>query len=179
MNRKYSGLIITKAFLLAALFSGFNGLSHGAELPDSIAGRVARVHDGDTVSVVIGKKREKVRMIGLDAPELGQRPWGKRAKEHLMEIIGSSGGTVVVEFDVQRRDRYGRLLAYLWTKDRHLINYEMLRDGYAVLYTFEPNVKYADMLREGQRMARERQAVIWGRPGLKERPSSYRERHPR
>lgn len=178
MNRKYLRLNLISAISLIAAFICPAGFVHGIQLPDSIAGRVVRVHDGDTVSVVMVRKSEKIRLLGIDAPELGQRPWGKRAKDHLKEIIEKSGGIVVVEFDIERRDRYGRLLAYLWTRDRHLINYEMVRDGYAMLYTFPPNVKYTDMLKRGQRIARENKAGIWGSHGLKERPSSYRKSHP-
>lgn len=54
---------------------------------------VTEIHDGDTVSIITSSffgafvKTEKVRLIGIDAPELGQEPWGKRAKNHLKKII--------------------------------------------------------------------------------------------
>ena len=63
--------------------------------------------------------------------------------------------------------------------DGRLINLEMLKDGYAVLFTFPPNVKHASTLREGQRYARERGLGIWGLDGLKDMPVDYRRRHPR
>lgn len=180
MNRKYSTLIsVNLTLLLTALSVFIVNLAHGSEMPDTVPGRVIKVNDGDTVTVVIGRRHERIRLIGIDAPELGQRPWGRKAKEHIKEIIDRSNSTVIIEFDVQRRDRYRRLLAYLWTRDRHLINFEMLRDGYAVLYTFPPNIKYVDTLRDGQRQAREKRLGIWERGGLKEMPSEYRKRHPR
>ncbi len=141
--------------------------------------RVVRVHDGDTISVMIGRKRERVRLIGIDAPEMGQRPWGGRAKRHLEDLLGPGKRSVSLEFDVERRDKYGRLLAYVRTPDGTFINLEMVKDGYAVLFTFPPNVRYVSELRDGQRYAREKNLGIWGKGGLKETPLDYKRRHPR
>ena len=84
-----------------------------------------------------------------------------------------------LELDVQQRDKYGRLLAYLWSGDGKLVNLEMLNDGYAVLFTVLPNVKHVGALRDAQRQARERGLGISGRDELKETPVDYRRRHPR
>jgi micrococcal nuclease len=65
------------------------------------------------------------------------------------------------------------------TLDNKLINLEMVRNGYAVLYTFPPNVKYVEQLREGQRYTREGRLGIWGSDGLKEMPREYRREHQR
>lgn len=140
---------------------------------------VTKVHDGDTVSIIIGNAEEKVRLIGVDAPELGQEPWGKRARRKLQEMMRKTDRTVKVEFDVEERDKYGRLLAYLWTKDGRLINEEMIKSGYAIVYTVPPNVRYVDRLRQAQNMALKRRVGIWGEKGLEERPSDYRKTHPR
>ncbi len=179
MKRKFSSLVALLVFVLsAALLVLSVGRASSYERDDILLVRVARVHDGDTVSVLIGKRREKVRLIGIDAPELGQRPWGARAKKRLREMLSVAGRTVRMEFDVDRRDKYGRLLAYLWTGDRRLINLEMVRDGYAVLFTFPPNIRHVDELRKAQRFARDRRLGIWGPDGLKEMPVDYRRRHP-
>ena len=135
--------------------------------------RILRVHDGDTVSLSYRGRRYKVRLIGIDAPELGQRPWGFRSKEHLKELLTER---VSIEMDVQGRDKYGRLLAYLRKEDGTLINEAMVEDGYAVLLTIPPNVKYVDELKEAQTEARHAQRGIWGEDGLTESPSDYRER---
>jgi micrococcal nuclease len=150
-----------------------------APMPHIVSATVVAVHDGDTLSVVIGHKKERVRLIGIDAPELGQRPWGANAKRYLRELVTLSRSSVGLEFDLEKRDKYGRLLAYVWTRDNKLINLEMVRNGYAVLYTFPPNVKRVELLREGQRYARENGLGIWGRGGLKEMPRTYRREHPR
>lgn len=98
---------------------------------------VVRVHDGDTVSVVFKGKRQKLRLIGIDAPEMGQEPWGLRAKRHLKKILKSSGYKVRLGFDIERTDKYGRLLGYLWTEDGSMVNTKMIRDGYGK-YSFKP-----------------------------------------
>lgn len=141
--------------------------------------KVVEVHDGDTVSVFIDNKREKVRLIGIDAPEMAQEPWGKESKNFLKSIINDSNWEVEIEFDVEKRDQYNRLLAYLRTKNGVLINSLMLKNGYAVLYTVPPNVKYVDELRVAQKEAREKKIGIWSKNGLKEMPSEYRFKNPR
>ena len=78
-----------------------------------------------------------------------------------------------------KHDKYDRLLAYLWTKQNELINERMVRDGYAVLFTLSPNVKYADRLAQAESRARNEMKGIWGPKGLRENPFKYQERQPR
>lgn len=140
---------------------------------------VEKIADGDSIEVVIRGSREQIRLIGIDAPELAQRPWGKRAKKYLEELVAASGWELGIEYDVEKRDQYNRVLAYLWTRDGRLINEEMLRSGLAVIFTFPPNVKYVDRLRGAQVIARENKNGIWGKGGLRQLPSAYRKEHPR
>ena len=140
---------------------------------------VVKVHDGDTLSVLFNKKKEKVRLIGIDAPEMGQKIWGKRAKKYLENILSSSGWRVRLEFDVEQRDKYDRILAYIWTKDGRMINILMFESGYAMLFTVPPNLEYVDNLGVAQKQAKEKGVGIWGIKGLKERPSDYRKEHGR
>jgi micrococcal nuclease len=179
MHRKHLRPIRAVFTLLAMLCIASPVQPSSDERSDKPAVTVVAVHDGDTVSVVIGQKTEKVRLLGIDAPEIGQRPWGARAKRHLEGLLKKSEGKGSLEFDVERRDKYGRLLAYLRDKDNRLINLEMVENGYAVLFTLSPNVKYADELRKGQRSAREKGLGIWGKDGLKEKPLDYKKTHPR
>ncbi len=144
--------------------------------------KVVEINDGDTVTVVMEKflgliiKTERVRLIGIDAPELDQQPWGRRAKHYLRNIIKESDWQVRIELDVQHRDKYGRILAYLWDKKGNMINYLMVRNGYALVYTVPPNVKYTHLLIEAQRLAQEERRGIWGKEGLKESPSDWRKK---
>jgi micrococcal nuclease len=68
---------------------------------------------------------------------------------------------VRLEFDVQERDRYGRLLAYVYLEDGTFVNAEILRQGYGVLLTVPPNVKFAEEFLEIQRQAREAGRGLW------------------
>ncbi|MDP2166911.1 MAG: thermonuclease family protein [Thermodesulfovibrionales bacterium] len=138
--------------------------------------RVIRVHDGDTVTAMIAGKTEKIRLVGIDAPEIGQRSWGQKAKRHIEEILDSSDRSVSLEYDIETRDRYGRLLAYLWTKDGKMLNRTMIEDGYALLLTVPPNVMHVEEFKVSQESARRSKSGIWGSDGLREKPSDYRKR---
>ena len=139
--------------------------------------RVIRVHDGDTVGVILNGRKEKVRLIGIDAPEIKQRPWGTKARKHLEKMLMASNRTVILEFDVEKRDKYGRLLCYIFTPDRKMLNIQMVKDGYAVLLTIPPNIKYVDELRMAENEARQHRRGIWNSKRLKESPGDYRKRH--
>ena len=141
--------------------------------------RVIKAHDGDTVSVILNGRKEKVRLIGIDAPEIKQKPWGTRARKHLEKMLIASNRTVILEFDVERRDKYGRLLYYIFTPDRKMLNIQMVKDGYAVLLTIAPNVRHLDEFRKAQHNAREQKLGIWSNSGLKETPSEFRGKNPR
>jgi micrococcal nuclease len=140
---------------------------------------VISVADGDTVTVMLSSKQEKVRLIGIDAPELGQIPWGAESKKYLEILISSSGSKVRLEYDVDKRDKHGRILAYIWTTDGTLVNLSMVKNGQAVLYTFPPNVKYVNDLKAAQAEARNKRLGIWSGEGLKEMPGDYKRQHPR
>jgi len=142
--------------------------------------RVVEVHDGDTVSIRlrgfagITYKTERVRLIGIDAPEISQEPWGRRSKRHLKKLINESDWVVSVELDAEERDKYGRILAYLWDKKGQMINEKMAEDGYAVLYTIPPNVKYSKIFLSAQKKAQSKKLGIWKRNGLKMSPEKWR-----
>lgn len=155
------------------------GDSSEGKKKDGCAIFVEKVTDGDSIEAVIRGTREHIRLIGIDAPELRQRPWGKKAKKYLEELVAVSGWEVGIEYDVEKRDQYNRVLAYLWTRDGKLINEEMLRSGLAVLLTFPLNVKHIDRLRAAQVIARENKTGIWGKGGLRQLPSDFRKEHPR
>ncbi|HIJ59603.1 MAG TPA: nuclease [Nitrospirae bacterium] len=147
--------------------------------------RVTEVHDGDTVSIRISSfigipfKNERVRLIGIDAPELKQEPWGRLSKKYLKKLLSENDWVVRVEFDVDKRDQYNRLLAYFWAKDGSMINEKMLSNGYAVLYTLPPNVKYVNRLKKAQKQAQQGKKGIWGKSGLNITPEQWRQSHPR
>jgi micrococcal nuclease len=147
--------------------------SHGKE------GRIVSVIDGDGVMLRLGQENVAARLIGIDAPEMGQEPWGARARDHLRSLLKAARWRVHVETDMTQRDKYDRLLVYLWTADGSFINERMLRQGYAVLFTVPPNTRFVDRFTKAQAAARQEQLGIWGPAGLREQPREYKKAHPR
>lgn len=70
---------------------------------------------------------------------------------------------MALELDVQTRDRYGRLLAYIWLENGTMFNMLIVRGGYALVSTYPPNVKYAEIFVICQREAREKLRGFWGK----------------
>jgi micrococcal nuclease len=130
---------------------------------------VARVADGDTFRCLDGRR---VRLIGIDSPESQQQPYGGRARNALLRWLPPGAG-VRLEADVAPTDRYGRFLAYVWAGPT-LVNEAMVRDGWAVLYTVPPNVKYVERLERAQNEARAGSTGLWAQGGFDCRPSDYR-----
>jgi micrococcal nuclease len=133
--------------------------------PAPLEGTVVRVVDGDTIHVRLGARVEKVRYIGVNTPEVhhptkGEEPGGREAAEVNRRLI--EGQAVRLELDVQARDRYGRLLAYVWVGDV-MVNAELVRLGYAQVMTVPPNVRYQEMFVKLQREAREAGRGLWRR----------------
>jgi micrococcal nuclease len=130
-----------------------------------LEGIVVRVVDGDTIHVRIGDRLEKVRYIGVNTPEIrhprkGEEPGGREAARVNREL--TDGKRVRLELDVQERDRYGRVLAYVWVGDT-MVNAELVRLGYAQVMTVPPNVRYKDLFLDLQRAARETGRGLWRR----------------
>lgn len=127
---------------------------------------VSRVVDGDTVEISPSIDGiEDVRLIGVDTPEThhpryGEQPYGQRASEFTASEL--EGRSVALEFDVERVDDYGRLLAYVWTSGDSMFNEVLVREGYAQVATFPPNVEYTDRFLDAQRQARREQRGLWG-----------------
>ncbi|HEX9020700.1 MAG TPA: thermonuclease family protein [Nitrospirota bacterium] len=171
------------SIFIALVFTGglliFPGHRPSSAEPALHGARVLEVNDGDTVTLRFNWRNYRTRLIGIDAPELDQAPWGRKAKDRLIELMNQTEWYVIVETDVEKRDKYGRLLAYLWTKRRELINERMILDGQAVLFTIPPNIKYVEKFTRAERRARQEKKGIWGPDGLKERPEDYRRQHPR
>jgi len=138
-------------------------LASGAVATGTIEGTVVRVVDGDTIHVQLTDRVEKLRYIGVNTPEIhhpskGEEPGGREAAEVNRGLVG--GRRVRLELDVQTRDRYGRLLAYVWVGDT-MINAELVRLGYAQVMTVPPNVRYQDLFVKLQRQARDAHRGLW------------------
>ena len=147
--------------------------------PAAERAQVLKVIDGDSVMLRLDGARVECRLLGIDAPEWGQTPWGPRAARHLRRLLEESAMRVGVETDRKKRDRFGRLLVYLRDREGRLLNLRMVRDGYAVVLVIPPNLRHADRLRAAQREARRARRGFWAEGGLKESPTKWRRKHPR
>lgn len=124
---------------------------------------VVRVIDGDTIEVEINGKTESVRYIGIDTPETvdPRKPvqcFGVEASNKNKELVG--GKMVRLEKDITDRDKYGRLLRYVWLGDT-LINQALTEQGFAKSYSYPPDIKYQDKFIEAEREAREDKLGLW------------------
>lgn len=127
-------------------------------------GRVTRVTDGDTIHVRIEDRDERVRYIGVDTPETehsprGPQPFGEEASEANRRLV--EGQHVRLVLDVEERDRYGRLLAYVHLEDGTFVNATLVREGYAKQLTVPPNVRHAEEFRRLEREARQARRGLW------------------
>jgi micrococcal nuclease len=122
--------------------------------------KVKRVIDGDTLLLING---ERVRLIGVDTPETKhpQKPvqyFGREAYLFTKEMV--DGKEARFEFDRQKRDRYGRLLAYVYLLDGTFLNAEIIKQGYGFAYTRFP-FKYMEEFRRFEREARDKRKGLW------------------
>jgi micrococcal nuclease len=168
--------------LAAAALALLLAVQTPAAASPALRATVLRWLDGDTVLVHVGGRTERVRLIGIDAPEASPSdramdqarrlgiPLGEllrlgAASRAAASRLAPAGSQVRLELDVQQRDRYGRLLAYVWLPDGSMANERLLLEGRALLLTIPPNVRYAERLREAQRRARERGVGLWAAAG--------------
>lgn len=143
-------------------FPLLNVLWHQQAVPsaqDSI--RVKRVIDGDTVELASG---ERVRYIGVNAPEsVDPRKkaecFGKEAAKFNQELV--EGNVIRLERDISNRDKYGRLLRFVYLEDGTLVNEILVREGYASVATYPPDVAKKDMLRGAEQEARDEKRGLW------------------
>ena len=128
-------------------------------------GKVIRVVDGDTIHVMVGGRDETVRYIGVDTPE-SVKPgtpvecFAKRASAFNHRLV--KGEKVRLVRDTEARDRYGRLLAYVYRdRDNRFVNAALVRKGYAVALTIPPNVAHAKQFRKLASAARRAGRGLW------------------
>lgn len=130
---------------------------------------VIRIVDGDTLDC---RPVGRIRFIGVDAPEHDQNPFGSLAKRAL-EGLAPVGSTLLLQRDKEARGPHDRALRYLW-RDRVMINWVMVREGFSVVLTYPPNVRYVDAFRAAADTARREAAGLWAIDGFACPPRSHR-----
>jgi micrococcal nuclease len=156
-------LLVTVAVAAVALAP--RGEGEGGAAPRDMEGRVERVVDGDTIRVVLGGRSERVRYIGVDTPE-SRKPgtpvqcYAKRAAAENERLV--DGERVRLVLDVEERDRFGRLLAYVYrARDNRFVNAALVREGFARTLTIPPNVRFAERFAALATQARRAGRGLW------------------
>ena len=178
MKRKSSAnfIVCVIAIALVGWLVYERTVEHSSNGSDGGLHMITYVYDGDTVKLDNG---ERVRLIGIDSPEahvnaklardVGRRRMdgdtqlrmGMRASEFAHSFL--DGKQVRVEYDVEKRDQYGRLLAYLYLSDGTFVNEKIIREGYAYPLTIPPNVRHAAEFADWFREARHNRRGLWSR----------------
>ncbi len=122
--------------------------------------KVIRVIDGDTIEIESG---EHIRYIGIDTPETvdPRKPvqcFGVEASKKNKELV--EGKMARLEKDITDRDKYNRLLRYVWVDDL-FVNLELVKQGFAYSYSYPPDIKYQDQFIKAQQEAREAKRGLW------------------
>lgn len=125
-----------------------------SEIPNS-TDTVVRVVDGDTFVLASG---EKVRLIGIDTPEVGELYYDE-ATASLSDLVLEK--QVLLEGDTSNRDKYGRLLRYVWI-DGVLVNEQLVLEGFAEEKAYEPDTKYQPLFEEAEEYAQAHDLGVWG-----------------
>lgn len=172
-RRRSTGLLVLVILTIAVFAVKYHLREQPAPVPDKgtrLLCRTYSIADGDTATVGCEHGRLIVRLWGIDAPELGQKPWGQESKEFLQYLL--DGRQVLVE--VLDKDRYGRAVARLFTngEDTGLI---MVSEGKAVVY--EQYNDSADYY-QAQRQARTAELGVWSEPGAQQKPAEWRKVNP-
>jgi micrococcal nuclease len=166
--QRWTVVVLTTAFV-----AGCTGThSDATELPRGANAVVTKILDGDTVDVDVAGREERVRLIGIDTPEIAHDAFDGRAAndaecygaeaQQYTEGLLTIGSGVRLERDVVARDDYGRLLAYVYrASDGAFVNYEIVRHGFAQPLTIAPNTHFVDLFVDAARTAEHDDVGLW------------------
>lgn len=164
---------------LAVVVAAISYFLHEPKAPPSATAKgaelictVKSVYDGDTLTASCPSGEVKVRMFGIDAPEMKQEPWGDRSREALRGLLPRFGS---INLRVMDQDRYGRVVAQVVAGERD-VGLEMVRQGRAVMYE-----QYNDspVYRQAQAEAKQARRGIWEKSGGHQDPATWRRLNPR
>ena len=151
-------VIVLWFFLPFAVLLFFGCVLKEAE-SEKVPALVVRVVDGDTIKIDGG---ESVRLIGINSTERGEECYIE-AKQKLTELV--DGKIVLLEKDVENRDKYGRLLRYVYL-DGNFVNLQMVEAGFVYAYEYPPSVRYAEKIAKSEEKAQAGHAgCLWQNKG--------------
>jgi len=162
----FSGIFISHYFYFVPESDPFTEQALSQDLSGPY--RLARVVDGDTLIIKIDDVDERVRLIGVDTPEsvhpdsFRNSPEGIEASDFVKSVLG--GSSVFLEYDISERDRYDRLLAYVYFENGSelvMLNSYLLQNGIARISTYPPNVKHVVLFTENQNFAIDNLLGFW------------------
>ncbi len=161
MNSKRRKLLFSLFILL--IFGAYYLSEKRGNTPDSAEYRVLNVIDGDTV-IIDDVRKSRVRYLGIDTPEIAYQgspgdPMSQEARDFNEKLVRSK--TVKLEFDEEKYDVYGRILAYVYVDDL-LVNEELLKEGLATALIIEPNSMYSEIIFNALRQAKKNKKGMWG-----------------
>jgi micrococcal nuclease len=154
---------MTKLWILLLLFltaCQFNNQ------PKGIKAEVSRVFSGQSIEVIVDNSPLKVRLTGINAPDLKQNPWGQEAKQKLAQLLtekdspNSAPKSITLETNLAQKDRYGRIQAYIW-KNNVLINEQLVAQGYVLADLNYTKDRYRKRLGYAQDYARLMGYGLW------------------
>ena len=129
--------------------------------------------DGDSLVVESRGDSMEIRLIGVDAPEYRQE-YSIKAKVFSLKFC--HGKKIRLEFDREKKDRYGRTLAYVYA-DGKMLNEAIVRAGLALAVRIKPNLKYSHRFNAAEKQAKEAKNGFWKYGGLKQTPTQWRKEH--
>lgn len=129
--------------------------------PGKVFYRVKTVYDGDTLALEDGRK---IRLLGINTPEIRHKnqmadAGGMEAKQWLINKL--KGARIRIETDVEQQDKYGRILAHVFTERNEYINQILVEAGLAAVSIYPPNLLYADRLLQAEQKAENEKVGIW------------------
>ncbi len=167
MTRLFTKILLFCGLLVSIIAAGF------AQTAGAFENAIVKgVVDGDTIYVVYKNQEESIRLIGIDTPESSTNDkalkdaerthnsvqkittMGKQAAKYVRTLV-KRGDKIGIEFDVQKRDEYGRMLCYVHLSDGTMLNEKIIRAGYARPMTHPPNVRYQHIFSKAYKEARE------------------------
>ena len=186
--RKYRYLIILLFIISICLADEYATTNSGKivllkdnntwEYIERLQAKILKIVDGDTIKIEYDGTKENVRLIGIDTPESRANSkakkdaersgknletiiaMGKAATNYVKSII-EPGINIEIELDIQSRDKYGRLLGYVYLTNGEMLNEKIVNAGYASVMTIPPNIKYQDSFLKAYKEARENSRGLW------------------